>query len=71
MGRKRKTDPPLDAAGRTTVLNLKGTQEQRLWVEGISRRTMIPVSQIVRAALDEWGRKNGHGPMPDFDVHRE
>ena len=68
MGRKKLERPAADVHGRVTVINLKGTPEQREYVEKLSRKTMIPASRIVRAALDLWAKQNGHPGFPGLEV---
>lgn len=64
MGRRKAEKPTGDIYGRVTVINLKGSQEQRDYMEALTRKTMIPASRIVRAAINEWAKRNGHGPFP-------
>jgi Ribbon-helix-helix domain len=67
MGRKKNPDPAPDIHGRVTVINLKGTIEQREHLEKVSRKTMVPASRIVRAGIDLWMRQNGHSPFPGLE----
>jgi hypothetical protein len=54
---------------RVTIVNLKGSMEQREWLDHIARETMIPASRIVRAALSAWAKKRGYPPMPGMEDH--
>jgi hypothetical protein len=69
MGRKKKPEPKPDPHGRVTIVNLKGSMEQREWLDHIARETMIPASRIVRAALSAWAKKRGYPPMPGMEDH--
>ena len=64
MARPQKSPPPTDVHGRTTVVNLKGSIEQREAIESVSRRTGIPAATIVRRALHLWLTSNGHPGFP-------
>jgi hypothetical protein len=64
VGRPKKAEPATDPHGRVTVINLKGRPEDREWLDQLSRRTMIPASRIVRAALREWAERNKHPKPP-------
>lgn len=56
---------PLDVQGRTSILNLKGSVEEREWFEMVTKRTMISGAKIARAALKDWARKNKL-PLPPW-----
>jgi hypothetical protein len=71
MGRKKSPDPAPDVHGRVTVINLKGSIEQREHLEKVSRKTMVPASRIVRAGIDMWMRQNGHPPFPGLEDEGE
>jgi hypothetical protein len=60
---------PVDTtqAGRTTIINLKGSQEQADWLDAVHRKTHIAKSVIVRLALDFWAGKHGHPPFPSLE----
>jgi hypothetical protein len=49
---------------RTTIINLKGSEDQASWLEGVHRKTHLPKSVIVRLALNLWAEKNGHPVFP-------
>jgi len=52
---------------RTTIINLKGTDEQATWLEAVHRKTHLAKSVIVRLALTEWAEKNGHASFPSSE----
>ena len=49
---------------RIIIINLKGTEAQSAWLEGVHRKTYLPKSVVVRLALTLWAEKNGHVPFP-------
>lgn len=51
-------------APRTTIINLKGSQELADWLEAIHRTTHIPKAVIVRLALGEWAENHDHPSIP-------
>lgn len=57
MGRKKVESPQPDAHGRVTVINLKGPQEDRDYVEELTRTTLIPAASIVRDAVAAWAKQ--------------
>lgn len=57
-----KAETPVDA--RVTIINLKGTQDQADWLDGLHRKTHIPKTTIVRLALAEWAERHGHLSFP-------
>jgi hypothetical protein len=59
-----KPQPGPAAAERVTVINLKGSQDLRDWLNGLSDRTMIPAAAITRAAWALWAKQNGHPAPP-------
>ena len=50
--------------GRTTIINLKGSDAQSAWLESVHRKTHIPKTTIVRLALAAWAEANEHEPFP-------
>jgi hypothetical protein len=50
--------------GRTTIINLKGSEEQAAWLEAVHRKTHLPKSVIVRLALELWATQNDHPSFP-------
>jgi hypothetical protein len=52
---------------RTTIINLKGSQEQADWLEAVHRKTHIAKSVIVRLALGEWAARHGHPAFPSSE----
>ena len=61
---KRITTPEPAPAARVTIINLKGTQLEADWLDDVNKKTHIPKAAIVRLALAEWARQNGHPPYP-------
>ncbi len=61
---KRKPEPEPTQAGRVTIINLKGTAEEGAWLEEVHRKTHVPKAVIVRLALAEWAKRNGHPAYP-------
>ena len=56
----RKNPEPqysVDIQGRTTLINLKGSVEDRQWMESTCRKTMILASKIGPTALKDWARR--------------
>lgn len=49
---------------RTTIINLKGTDAQAEWLEGVHRKTHLSKTMIVRLALAAWAETNGHQAFP-------
>ncbi len=49
-----------------SVINLKGSDEERAWLATAHKRTHIPKATIVRLALKTWAVQNGLPPYP-FD----
>jgi hypothetical protein len=69
MAKPRRATKPKTGAGaadRVTVINLKGSESLRAWLNGISDRTMIPASAITRAALALWAKQNGQPSPPSL-----
>jgi hypothetical protein len=64
-----KKKPAAKTAVRVTpqasVINLKGTDDYREWLTGVSKKTHIAAAVIVRLALAEWAKKNGHAAPPE------
>jgi hypothetical protein len=71
MAREKTSPAPEKPAAPTrsqpSVINLKGTDEQREWMARVSRKTHIPAATITRLALDMWGRANGVGGYPGVE----
>jgi hypothetical protein len=51
-------------AARVTIINLKGSEAQADWLDAAYWETRTPKAEIVRAALEMWGKKNGRPPFP-------
>ena len=52
---------------RTTIINLKGTEAQAEWLEGVHRKTHIAKSVIMRLALSEWAERHSHPAFPSSE----
>jgi hypothetical protein len=59
---------PVSTQPQKSVINLKGTDEQREWMAKLSRKTHIPAATITRLALDMWGQANGGGRYPGVET---
>lgn len=69
MARPKKTDkapPPEERGERETVIHMKGSPEYVDWLESVHKATHIPKVQIVRLALVDWAKKNGHKSPPEI-----
>jgi hypothetical protein len=67
---KGKAEAPAPQAARTTIINLKGSQDQADWLEAVHRKTHLAKSVIVRLALTMWAESNGHPPFPSSEDDR-
>jgi hypothetical protein len=47
-----------------SVINLKGSDEERDWFATAHKRTHIPKATIVRLALKSWAAEKGLPPYP-------
>jgi hypothetical protein len=64
---KKKTAPPKGLPeNRTVIVHLKGSPEYAEWLESIHRKTHIPRTTIMRLALAEWAKANGHPAPPEM-----
>jgi hypothetical protein len=64
---KKKSRPRIGPGEeRATVIVLKGTPEYATWLDNIYWKTHIPKATIVRLALMDWAKKNGHQAPPDY-----
>jgi hypothetical protein len=62
---KGKAASPAGPENRT-VINMKGTVAYIEWLEAVHRKTHIPKAQIVRLALADWAKANGHQAPPEI-----
>jgi hypothetical protein len=63
MAKKRtvKASAPAPPPGpRRTVLTIKGTDEWRLWLEGLGKHLRTPTSTIVDHALVRYAKEVGY-----------
>jgi hypothetical protein len=49
---------------RGTVLTIKGTEEWKEWLSGLSDHLRIPTSTIVDLALVQFAKSEGYEPAP-------
>jgi hypothetical protein len=70
MGRPRKRPGEPSAVpgkdDRANVIVLKGSPQYVEWFDSLHRKTHIPKSTIVRLALAEWAKKQGHPAPPEM-----
>lgn len=64
MGRKRSAEPSLDPHGRVTLINLKGPESDRAYLDRITGKTGVPLATIVRRGIALWVARHGHEPAP-------
>lgn len=58
--KKAAPAPPVaESTRRRTVLTIKGTDEWRLWLEGLSRQLREPTSTVVDKALVMYAKAHG------------
>lgn len=51
---------PLTPGARRTVLTIKGTEEWRIWLEGLGKHLRTPTSTIVDHALVRYAKEVGY-----------
>jgi hypothetical protein len=70
VGRPRKRPgQPSGEAGkddRSNVIVLKGSRQYVDWFNSLHEKTHIPKATIVRLALAEWAKKQGHATPPEM-----
>lgn len=59
-------EPAPDSATATVIAHLKGTQAYADWLDAVHRKTLIPRTAIIRRAVAEWAKRNGHPEPPEF-----
>ena len=65
MAKKKPAEPvEVRTTKQTSVINLKGSDDYRDWLSGVSKKTHIPAASIVRLALAEWAFTYGHKAPP-------
>jgi hypothetical protein len=68
MAKKRATatgkSQASDSVRRTTVVTIKGTDEWKDWLNGLSDHLRIPTSTVVDLALVLYARENGYRKDP-------
>ena len=55
----------VERTAQASVINLKGSDDYRAWLAGVSKKTQITAAVIVRLALAEWASKHGHAAPPE------
>lgn len=60
----KATEPAQGRVERLSVINLKGSPEYRDWLNGLSEKSLISTSVIVRDALAMWAEKRGYEAPP-------
>ncbi len=78
VGRPKRVDPKVarpkrpapvpepDEPGRVGILNLKGSEEFRAWLERFHRATYIPKLKMVRLGLALLAAEQGFEPPPEI-----
>jgi hypothetical protein len=61
---KRKK-PPVDKYGRVVISNWKGYPKDWDHLNQVSRETMIPMTSIIRSAVNSWLVQRGYTPLPE------
>jgi hypothetical protein len=59
MAKKRKKPEPAAEAERVSLINLKGTSEERAFLRDLSRKTGVPIATIVRRGAALWAASRG------------
>lgn len=66
MARKTAQTPPEpEPTIRVTIVNLKGSASEREYISGLSRRTGVSVSEIVRRGIALWAVKRKEATPPE------
>ncbi len=65
MARKANPPPPPDPS-RVTVINVKGSDEERAFMQEMSRDTGVSISEIVRRGVAMWAASRGFSPPADW-----
>lgn len=70
MARPKKNAPKpstsASADDRQAVIVLKGSPAYVEWLDAIHKSTHIPKTSIVRLALAQWAKANGHPAPPEI-----
>jgi hypothetical protein len=48
----------------SNVISVRGSREYKVWLAGLSKATLVPVTVIVRDAVARWAAERGHKPQP-------
>lgn len=62
---KRGAEATAAEGGRVAITAFRGSPDYAKWFEDLHDRTHIPKAAILRLALVEWCKKNGHPLPPD------
>jgi hypothetical protein len=65
MAKKKAPAKPTSGVERLSVLNLKGSPEYHDWLGLISKKSLIPITTIVRDALSKWAKERGYPAPPE------
>jgi hypothetical protein len=69
MAKKQAASAPPAAVAsdvRISVYNLKGSPEYRDWLNGLSKKSLINSSAIIRDALSRWAKERGYPDPPEL-----
>lgn len=66
----KKKAPEKKAPDRVSIMGLKGTREYREWLDGLVAETSIPLTRIVRWALEDWAEARDLAAPPEGEVGR-
>jgi hypothetical protein len=48
----------------SNVISVRGSREYKVWLSGLSKATLVPVTVIVRDAVARWAAERGHTIKP-------
>jgi hypothetical protein len=65
MAKKKTTGRPKGGAERLSVFNLRGSPDYKAWLDEISKRSLIPVTVIMRDAVAKWAKERGYPSPPE------
>lgn len=66
VARKATKAPVADTAQRKpTVVQIRGSEEYKTWLEGVARKEGFTVSTLVDQALRKFAEVKGHGAPPE------
>lgn len=59
-----RKDEPADE--RVVIVHLKGSPAYAAWLDQVHKQTHIAKATLIRLALSEWARNNGHPVPPEI-----